>query len=137
MHRNSYIDSPRLLRADFSMRDREELYFAGQMTGVEGYIESAASGLVAGLSLARRLRGLAAAELPRECALGALGTDISDPLIEKFQPMNINFGLLPPTGAAGQGQAQQKRGDFQARAGGAGHVDRGRRLALALVADRW
>ena len=126
MHRNSYIDSPRLLRADFSMRDREELYFAGQMTGVEGYIESAASGLVAGLSLARRLRGLAAAELPRECALGALGTDISDPLIEKFQPMNINFGRASAHGGRRvKGKRNKNAGDFQARAGGAGHVDRG------------
>ena len=77
------------------MRDRENLYFAGQMTGVEGYIESAASGIFAGLSLARRLQGKPAVTLPDTTMLGALSKYISDPTVEKFQPMGCNMGILP------------------------------------------
>jgi methylenetetrahydrofolate--tRNA-(uracil-5-)-methyltransferase len=96
MHRNTFLDSPRLLNADYSMRKRPDLFFAGQITGVEGYMESAGSGVLAGLNAARRLRGQDPLVLPRETMLGALADYISDPSVKNFQPMGANFGVLPP-----------------------------------------
>ena len=96
MHRNTFLDSPRLLNADYSMRKRPDLFFAGQITGVEGYMESAGSGFLAGLNAARRLRGQDPLVLPRETMLGALAGYISDPSVKNFQPMGANFGVLPP-----------------------------------------
>ena len=96
MHRNTCLDSPRLLNADYSMRKRPDLFFAGQITGVEGYMESAGSGVLAGLNAARRLRGQDPLVLPRETMLGALAGYISDPSVKNFQPMGANFGVLPP-----------------------------------------
>ncbi|MBP3249351.1 MAG: methylenetetrahydrofolate--tRNA-(uracil(54)-C(5))-methyltransferase (FADH(2)-oxidizing) TrmFO [Ruminococcus sp.] len=99
MHRNTFINSPVLLNSDFSMRERPEIYFAGQMTGVEGYMESAASGIIAGLACARKLLGKEPLKLPRESMLGALCTYISDPFNDgKFQPMGANMGILPELG---------------------------------------
>lgn len=99
MHRNTFINSPMLLNADFSMRERPEIYFAGQMTGVEGYMESAASGIIAGTAAARKLLGLEPAQLPRDTMLGALSAYISDPFNDgKFQPMGANMGILPDIG---------------------------------------
>lgn len=95
MHRNSFLDSPRLLDADYSFRGAEHLYFAGQMTGVEGYIESAASGILAGKNLARRLLGKPPLVLPRETMMGALAAYISSSPTENFQPMGCNMGILP------------------------------------------
>ena len=95
MHRNTYIDSPRLLTPYFDLRQRESLFFAGQITGVEGYIESAASGIMAGLNMARRLRGKEMCLLPETTMIGALSRYISDPSVEKFQPMGCNMGILP------------------------------------------
>ncbi len=77
------------------MRDNEKLYFAGQITGVEGYIESAASGIFAGLSLARKLGGKEPVTLPATTMLGALAGYVSDKTVEKFQPMGCNMGILP------------------------------------------
>ncbi len=96
MHRNTYIDSPRLLSGDFSFRERENLFFAGQITGVEGYMESAASGIMAGINMARRLSGKETVVLPEETMIGALSGYISDESVENFQPMGANFGVLPP-----------------------------------------
>ncbi|MEG2857147.1 MAG: methylenetetrahydrofolate--tRNA-(uracil(54)-C(5))-methyltransferase (FADH(2)-oxidizing) TrmFO, partial [Clostridia bacterium] len=96
MHRNTYINSPKLLNADYSCRNNEKLFFAGQMTGVEGYVESTASGLTAGIALARRINGDAPLAFSRETAIGALAAYISDENITNFQPMNINFGIIPP-----------------------------------------
>ena len=96
MHRNTFLDSPRLLNADYSMRKRPDLFFAGQITGVEGYMESAGSGVLAGLNAARRLRGQDPLVLPRETMLGALAGYISDPSVKNLQPMGANFGVLPP-----------------------------------------
>ncbi len=96
MHRNTYIKSPGLLNPDYSVKGDENLYFAGQMTGVEGYVESAASGLMAGLSLACRLNGKKLPEFPQTTALGALGIYVSSGSVGDFQPMNINFGIVPP-----------------------------------------
>lgn len=98
MHRNTYLNAPLTLNEDFSCKKIENLYFAGQMTGVEGYVESTASGFVAGISLARKMLGQPEVVFPQETALGALGKYISCADAEHFQPMNINFGLLPPLG---------------------------------------
>lgn len=95
MHRNSFLDSPRLLHADYALRGGDQIYFAGQITGVEGYIESAASGILAGKNLARQLAGLQPLILPRETMMGALAAYISDPTVENFQPMGCNMGILP------------------------------------------
>lgn len=96
MHRNTFINSPELLNADFSMRSDPDVYFAGQITGVEGYMESAASGIIAGIAAARKIKGLEPLVLPRDTMLGALAAYISDPYNSgKFQPMGANMGILP------------------------------------------
>ncbi len=97
MHRNTFLNSPHLLDRTFRMRDDNGLYFAGQITGVEGYMESAMSGIVAGTQLARRLQGKEVLDLPRDCMCGALTAYISDPGCTDFQPMGANMGLLPPS----------------------------------------
>ena len=99
MHRNTFINSPELLDSDFSMRNNKNIYFAGQITGVEGYMESAASGIIAGTAAARRILGLEALSLPRETMIGALTAYISDRFNSgKFQPMGANMGILPDIG---------------------------------------
>lgn len=96
MHRNTFIDSPRLLNGDFSMRSNPLVFFGGQITGVEGYMESAASGLMAGINLAKRLKGENTVVLPEDTMIGALSRYISDESVKNFQPMGANFGVLPP-----------------------------------------
>ena len=96
MHRNSFLDSPRLLNKDFSLRSNENIYFAGQITGVEGYMESASSGLLAGLNAVRKANGDPPLLLGENTMLGALTDYISDPSVKNFQPMGANFGILPP-----------------------------------------
>ena len=96
MHRNTYLDSPRLLDRYYRLRSRPRIAFAGQMTGVEGYVESCASGFLVGVELARRLQGKAPIDFPQETAIGALGLYVSNPSVGDFQPMNINFGIIPP-----------------------------------------
>ena len=96
MHRNTFLDSPRLLNADFSFRARPLLFFAGQITGVEGYMESAASGIIAGINMARRLEEKEILRLPNTSMIGALSGYISDESVKHFQPMGANFGILPP-----------------------------------------
>ena len=96
MHRNTFLDSPRVLRADLSVGERPELFFAGQITGTEGYMESAAGGIIAGINAARRLGGRGTLVLPRETMIGALQRYISDATPKTFQPMGAAFGLLPP-----------------------------------------
>ncbi|MCM1507032.1 MAG: methylenetetrahydrofolate--tRNA-(uracil(54)-C(5))-methyltransferase (FADH(2)-oxidizing) TrmFO [Ruminococcus flavefaciens] len=96
MHRNTFINSPELLDADFSMRNNPDIYFAGQITGVEGYMESAMSGLIAGISVARKIKGLEPLRLPTDTMTGALSAYVSDPYnAGKFQPMGANMGILP------------------------------------------
>ena len=96
MHRNTFLDSPRLLDADFSFRRDKRLFFAGQMTGVEGYMESAASGLLAGKNALRLSRGQEPLILPEETMMGALSRHVSGSVTGNFQPMGANFGVLPP-----------------------------------------
>ena len=96
MHRNTFLDSPRLLTADMRLKTAPHLFFAGQMTGVEGYMESAASGLMAGINAARALLGEQPLVLPRETMIGALLHHVVDETVADFQPMGANFGILPP-----------------------------------------
>lgn len=98
MHRNTFINSPKLLLPTYQYRQRETLFFAGQMTGVEGYVESAASGLVAGLNAGRLARGLEPLTLPEHTTLGSMAHYITTADFRHFQPMNANFGLFPPLG---------------------------------------
>lgn len=98
MHRNTFINSPKLLKSTMQMADRPSLLFAGQMTGVEGYVESAASGLVAGINAARIAKGDEPLVFPDDTAHGALCQYITHADPKRFQPMNINFGLMPPLG---------------------------------------
>ncbi len=99
MHRNTFINSPTLLNSDFSMREHKDIWFAGQITGVEGYMESAASGIIAGTAAARRILGFEPLCLPNDTMLGALSAYISDPFNDgKFQPMGANMGILPDIG---------------------------------------
>ena len=96
MHRNTFLNAPKVLKADFSLKLKPEVFFAGQITGVEGYVESAASGLLAGLNAWRRLSGIDTLVFPSETSLGALARHLEGSPSQSFQPMNINFGLLPP-----------------------------------------
>lgn len=96
MHRNSFINSPKLLDFDFSMKTNKNICFAGQISGVEGYMESAASGMLAALGILRRAGVLNTPRLPNFTMLGALSNYISDETVENFQPMGANFGVLPP-----------------------------------------
>lgn len=96
MHRNSFLDSPRLLNSDFSLRSNPYLYFAGQITGVEGYMESAASGIMAGINAVRRADSKEPLKLEDKTMIGALSDYISDESVKNFQPMGANFGILPP-----------------------------------------
>ena len=96
MHRNTYLDSPRMLDRYYRLKSDPRIVFAGQMTGVEGYVESCASGFLAGVELARRLNGQAPIDFPAETAIGALGLYVSNGSVGDFQPMNINFGIIPP-----------------------------------------
>ena len=94
MHRNTYINSPKLLNSNYRMRKYNKLYFAGQITGVEGYVESAASGLIAGISAAMSIMGEKYEEFSSQTAIGSLGKYISNESITNFQPMNVNFGIM-------------------------------------------
>ena len=95
MHRNTFLCSPKVLRADFSVKENSKLFFAGQITGVEGYMESAASGIMAGMNAARLLEGKETLVLPPDTMTGALARYIADPSVKKFQPLGANFGVLP------------------------------------------
>ena len=114
MHRNTFIDSPRILNSDYSAKENKHLFFAGQLTGVEGYMESASSGLLCGINAARVLSGLPTVTLPPTTMMGALSRYISDGYVTDFQPMGANFGILPdlndrPRDKAERGQAYADR----------------------------
>ena len=95
MHRNTFINSPKVLKATYQFNSREDLFFAGQMTGVEGYVESAASGLIAGMNAARIFTGKEPVQFPIETAIGSMANYITTTNSKNFQPMNANFGLFP------------------------------------------
>ena len=115
MHRNTFLDSPRLLDRYYRIRGQERIAFAGQITGVEGYVESTASGCLAAMELARRLNGKDPINFPRETAMGALALYISDESVVNFQPMNINFGLIPQLGYRVKGK-RNKNAEISKRA---------------------
>lgn len=105
MHRNTYINSPRVLKPTYQLQARDTLFFAGQITGVEGYVESAAAGLIAGINAGRLARGQELLVFPHETAVGAMARYITHTSADNFQPMNATFGLLPPL----QGKIRDKR----------------------------
>ena len=115
MHRNTFLDSPRLLDRYYRVRGQERIAFAGQITGVEGYVESTASGCLAAMELARRLSGKEPINFPRETAMGALALYVSDESVVNFQPMNINFGLIPQLGYRVKGK-RNKNAEISKRA---------------------
>ena len=114
MHRNTFLYSPRYLNRYYQLKSEPRIVFAGQMTGVEGYVESAASGFLAGIELARRLRGMAPVDFPQETAIGALGLYVSNESIGNFQPMNVNFGIIPPLDHRVKGK-RNKNAELSAR----------------------
>ena len=109
IHRNTFINAPTLLQPTFQFRTREDLYFAGQITGVEGYVPSTASGWLAGVNAARMVRGHTPIAMPRETMLGALASHICNADAAGFQPMNANFGLLPPIPKDGKSSKRERR----------------------------
>jgi methylenetetrahydrofolate--tRNA-(uracil-5-)-methyltransferase len=114
LHRNTFVNSPRLLLPTLQLRRRRETLLAGQLIGVEGYVESAATGLLAGINAARLLAGEEPIVPPPTTALGSLLAYVSDPARRDFQPMNANYGLFPPL--AGKERGRQKREALAARA---------------------
>lgn len=114
MHRNTYLDSPRLLDRYYRLRSEPRLSFAGQMTGVEGYVESAASGMLVGIETAARVLGLPGVDFPQETAIGALALYVSGGSVGSFQPMNINFGIISPLGHRVKGK-RNKNAEISAR----------------------
>lgn len=114
MHRNTFINSPKILDSDYSDKENKNRFFAGQLTGVEGYMESASSGLLCGINAARVLEGKPTVTLPPTTMMGAMARYISDPYVADFQPMGANFGILPelvnrPRDKAERGQAYADR----------------------------
>ncbi|MBE6541737.1 MAG: methylenetetrahydrofolate--tRNA-(uracil(54)-C(5))-methyltransferase (FADH(2)-oxidizing) TrmFO, partial [Ruminococcaceae bacterium] len=116
MHRNTYLCSPDLLEVDYSMRSNRNIFFAGQMTGVEGYIESAASGFAAGTNAALRALGRDPFEFPRETMIGAMAYYVSHGEKTLFQPMNANFGVIPQLGYKVKGGKKARNEEFARRA---------------------
>ncbi len=114
MHRNTFLDSPRLLDRYYRLKSQPRISFAGQMTGVEGYVESAASGFLVGVETARRLLGQRPVDFPQETAIGALGLYVSNQSVTVFQPMNINFGIIPPLDHRVKGK-RNKNAELSAR----------------------
>ena len=114
MHRNTYLNSPKLLDRYYRLKSEPRISFAGQMTGVEGYVESAASGMLVGIETAARLLELPPVDFPQETAIGALGLYISGGSVGDFQPMNINFGIITPLGYRVKGK-RNKNAEISAR----------------------
>ena len=115
MHRNTYLNSPQLLDRYYRLKSDPRISFAGQMTGVEGYVESASSGMLVGIETAARLLELEPVNFPQETAIGALGLYISGGSVGDFQPMNINFGIITPLGYRVKGK-RNKNAEISARA---------------------
>ncbi len=126
MHRNTFIDSPRVLNPDYSAKCNSSLFFAGQLTGVEGYMESASSGLMAGINAANKFLGKDTIVLPKETMIGALAEYITDSSIEKFQPMGASFGLLP--------ELENRPRDKKLR--GEKHAERSLSVLSAFISER-
>jgi methylenetetrahydrofolate--tRNA-(uracil-5-)-methyltransferase len=115
MHRNTYLRSPGMLDPDYSMKARPNLFFAGQMTGVEGYVESASSGFVAGVNAAMRALGQDARYFPRETVIGSLADYVSCSTSPSFQPMNANFGIIAPLSYKVKGGKKARNAEYARR----------------------
>ncbi len=115
MHRNTYLNSPKLLNRYYRLKAEPRIVFAGQITGVEGYVESCASGMLAALELAAELQGKPAADFSRQTAIGALALYISEETVANFQPMNVNFGIIEPLGKRVKGK-RNKNSEISERA---------------------
>jgi methylenetetrahydrofolate--tRNA-(uracil-5-)-methyltransferase len=113
IHRNTYINAPTILEATWQTRTRPDLLFAGQVSGVEGYVESAASGLIAGRNAARLTLGLAPAAPPRATAIGALGYYVSHADPRHYEPSNITFGIMPPLDHPPRGRQERQQATSQ------------------------
>ena len=113
MHRNTYINSPAVLNEDFSLKDNSSIFFAGQITGVEGYMESTMSGLIAGVNMARKLSGKATMSLPETSLMGSLSRYVSN-CRSNFQPMHVSFALLPPL--EGKTKKNERKAKYAERA---------------------
>lgn len=107
MHRNTFLDSPKLLDCFYRLKSEPRIAFAGQITGVEGYVESASSGMLAGIAKARELLGQAPIDFPRETAIGSLAIYVSGGAVSQFQPMNVNFGIIEPLGRKVKGKREK------------------------------
>ena len=116
MHRNTYLKSPGFLNRYYQVMSEPRISFAGQITGVEGYVESTASGCLCGIELANRLLGKAPVDFPAETAMGALALYISNESVTDFQPMNVNFGIMPPWPERVKGGKREKNGLIAQRA---------------------
>ena len=114
MHRNTFLNSPKLLDRYYRLKAEPRISFAGQMTGVEGYVESSASGMLVGIETAARLLGMEPVDFPQETAIGALARYISGGSTGEFQPMNINFGIIPPLDHRVKGK-RNKNAELSAR----------------------
>ena len=114
MHRNSFINAPANLLATNQLKSDANLFFAGQITGVEGYVESAASGMLVGIETASRMLGFEPVDFPQETAIGALSLYISGGSVGDFQPMNVNFGIISPLGYRVKGK-RNKNAEISAR----------------------
>ena len=115
MHRNTYIHSPGILSETYAMVERPTLFFAGQMTGVEGYVESASSGLVAGINAARLAKGAEPVVFTAECMIGALANHVGNGNTANFQPMNANFGIVSPLAVRVKGGKKARNDAYAAR----------------------
>jgi methylenetetrahydrofolate--tRNA-(uracil-5-)-methyltransferase len=111
IHRNTYINGPSVLRDTWQTRTRDDLFFAGQISGVEGYVESAASGLMAGRNAAALALGHRPASMPRETAMGALAYYVSNADAAHYQPTNITFGIMPPLTSSAGGRVPKRKAD--------------------------
>ena len=116
MHRNSYINSPVLLAPTLQYKKNINIFFAGQLTGVEGYLESASMGLLAGLNAARLIKDMELITFPKETAIGGLSQYISTGPNDNFQPMNINFGIMAPLGIRKRMKKREKNALLAKRA---------------------
>ena len=114
MHRNTYLNSPQMLDRYYRLRSEPRIHFAGQMTGVEGYVESCASGMLVGIETAAQILGLEPVDFPQETAIGALGLYVSGGSVGDFQPMNINFGIITPLDHRVRGK-RNKNAEISAR----------------------
>ena len=135
VHRNTYINGPTVLQATWQTRARADLFFAGQVSGVEGYVESAASGLLAGRNAAALVLGEPLTTLPRTTAIGALSYYVSHAEAKYYQPSNITFGIMAPLDVAGWPRSQGRRpqaGNVRAGAGGSGGAGAGMRAPAPL-----